>query len=62
MVIYTRYISPEAEICTSFFITIVEQLPNGTSETVEKVNTNYLESNNIPLSSFVGFGTDGAAV
>ena len=60
MVIYTRYISPEAEVCTSF-LAIVE-LPNGTSETVEKALTNYLESNNIPLSSLVGFGTDGAAV
>lgn len=60
MVIYTRYISSEAEVCTSF-LAIVE-LPNGTAETVEKALTTYLDDNNIPISSLVGFGTDGASV
>ena len=60
MVVYIRYLSPAAKVCTSF-LTIIE-LPNGTAETVEKYLTTYLESKLILLSNMVGFGSDGASV
>ncbi len=60
MVIYVRYLSPEAEICTSFLAIL--ELNNGTAETVEKALLTYLEDSSIPLSSLVGFGSDGASV
>ena len=60
MVVYVRYLSPEAKVRTSLLKVI--ELPNGTAETVEKYLLTYLDSQNIPLSCMVGFGSDGAAV
>ena len=60
MVIYVRYISPEAEVCTHF-LTITE-LPDGTAEAIERTVTTYLEHKGLSIAQMVGFGSDGAAV
>ena len=48
MVIYVRYISPEAEVCTHF-LTITE-LPDGTAETIERTVTTYLEHKGLSIA------------
>ena len=60
MVIYVMYLTPEAKVCTGFLT--INELPDGTAETVEKNLTAYLESKDMPLSRMVGFGSDGASV
>ena len=60
MVIYVMYLTPEAKVCTAFLT--INELPDGTAETVEKNLTAYLESKDMPLSRMVGFGTNSASV
>lgn len=60
MVIYTRFITSDAQVCT-VFLKIVE-LSNGSAETIEAALMTYLEEKSIPLSRLVGFGSDGASV
>ena len=60
MVIYVMYLTSEAKVYTGFLT--INELPDGTAETVEKNITAYLEIKDMPLSRMVGFGTDGASV
>ena len=52
MVIYTRYVTHTAEICTTFFKIL--NLKNGMAETVEEAVVAYLESKSIPMIRLVG--------
>ena len=48
LVIYARYISPEAEVHTCFLAVI--ELPNGTAEAIEQAVTTYLDHKRIPVA------------
>ena len=60
MVVYIRYITPNAEVKTSFMKIL--ELFNGTAQTIEEAVVNYLDNTNLPFSKMVGFATDGARV
>ena len=60
MVVYIRYITPHAEVKTSFMKIL--ELFNGTAQTSEEAVVNYLDNTNLPFSNMVGFATDGARV
>ena len=57
MVVYIRYITPNAEVKT-LFMKILE-LFNGIAQGIEEAVVNYLDNKNLPFS---GFATDGARV
>ena len=57
MVVYIRYITPNAEVKT-LFMKILE-LFNGIAQGIEETVVNYLDNKNLPFS---GFATDGARV
>lgn len=60
LVIYARYITPSADVKTSFMS--ITALFNGTAETIEKAVATFLDDKDLSLSKMVGFATDGANV
>ena len=60
MVIYARYITPNADVKTVFMKIV--PLFNGTAGTIEEAVIAFLEEKAISISQMLGFATDGASV
>ena len=46
---------------TTSFLQVID-IPNGTAETIANAVENMLQTMNLPITKFVGLGSDGAAV
>ena len=60
LVIYARYLSASAEVKNTF-LSIVE-LPNDTTDVIERSLVSFLDKSSILLSRLVGFASDGVNV
>lgn len=60
LVLYARYLSPDGKAKSTYLS--IQDLFNGTAETIYEAITKYCASNDISLSKCMGFGSDGASV